>query len=211
MADTGHSNRRGRALTMHYLATFIRPPERRLTITILVVALVVAVICWYFGADAWHALLLGGGITTVGLIGMLAMTIQVGDSPWRNRGSSNQAGSRSDVAELSWSLRGGSGNAVVWRVRRIARQRLARYQLDLDNKADRPRIEQLIGRRAYLALAGGKRRPARLRTLYSCLDALDALAALDPAVSTPPTTVASSKRRRTLTFTTTRSRRARER
>lgn len=188
---------------MGYLRPLTRPPERRTTIGVLAVAFLLALIFWYFGADVWHAILIGAGITLVALLGWLAMAIQVGDSPWSSRGRSNHAGSRSDVSELSWSLRGNSGTAAVWRLRRIARQRLARHHLDLDNAADRPRIEQLIGRQAYVVLA--RRRQVRLRALLRCLDALSAI---DLARATTPAPRAG---RRTLTLTRPRLRRARER
>lgn len=196
---------------MGFLRQLTRPPERRTTIGVLAVAFLFALIFWYFGADVWHAILIGAGITLVALLGWLAMAIQVGDSPWSSRGRSNQAGSRSDISELSWSLRGNSGTAAVWRLRRIARQRLVRHHLDLDNAADRHRIEQLIGRQAYVVLARGRRRQVRLRALLRCLDALDALAAMDPADTVRAMTPAPRAGRRPLTFTRPRPRRARER
>jgi hypothetical protein len=196
---------------VRYPNSFARPPALRATIGVLAVALLFALIFWFFGANVWHAILIGAGITTVALLGWIAMTIQVGDSPWLSRGRSNRAGSRSDISELSWSLRGNSGTAAVWRLRRIARQRLARHHLDLDNALDRSRIEQLIGRRAYVVLARGRRRQVRLRALLRCLDALDVLAAIDPADTVRATTPAPRARRRPLTFTRPRQRSARER
>ena len=91
------------------------------------------------------------------------------------------------------------------RVRQLARQRLALHQLDLNDPADRPRIEQLIGHRAYAVLVRGERRPPFLRSFLHCLDALDAL---DP---TRPTASPSRSRRRSPNFTPHRLRRARER
>lgn len=195
---------------MRYLSSLVRPPDRRTSLGVLIAALLFALIFWFFGANVWHAILIGAGITTVALLGWLAMAIQVGDSPWLSRDRSNRAGSRSDISELSWSLRGNSGGAAVWRLRRVARQRLARHHLDLDKAADRPRIEQLIGRRSYQVLARSGRRATGLRALLRCLDTLDGLDALDPA-DTVRAAAMPRARRRTMTFTRPRPRRARER
>jgi hypothetical protein len=187
----------------------IRPPKRRATVRILILALLAAALCWYFGANALHAILIGGVVTTVGVIGLVASeTPDLIVIDWRSAGRPNRHGARSDVAELSWTLRGSFGRVgspAVWRARRLARQRLARHQLDLLNPADRPEIERLIGRRAYAVLVSGERRSPLLRTFVHCLDALDAL---DPArPSTPP----SGSRRRRPIVTRPRPRRARER
>jgi hypothetical protein len=187
----------------------LAPPERRATARVLILALLAAALCWYFGADAWHAILIGGVITTVGVIGLVASeTPDLITIDWRSVGRPNRHGARSDVAELSWTLRGSYGRVggpAVWRARRLARQRLAVYQLDLGNPADRPEIERLIGRRAYTVLVRGERRPPLLRTFVHCLDALDALDPTRP-VEPPP----GSRRRRAI-VTRPRPRRARER
>lgn len=192
----------------HGLAKHIRPPERRATIRVLLVALVVAVICWYFGADAWHSIVIGIALTTVGVT---AWAGTAGPAPrntdWRGDDRPKWNGARRDIAELSVSLRGrhGRGITAAWRVKRLARQRLALHQLDLDDPADRRQIVQLIGRRTYVILVRGERRPLRLRSLLYCLDVLDAL---DPARSAAPP---SRSRRRTPIFARQRPRRARER
>jgi hypothetical protein len=157
----------------------VRLPGRPTMVRILSVALLVAVIAWYFGADAWHSVLLGVGLTTLGLIFFLDTAgSELSDADWRGHGIGNREGARSDVTELSWSLRGSYGrvdNRAVWRIRGVARQRLLQYQLDLFNPADRRNIEQLIGRRAYVVLVRDARRPPWLRSFIHCLDALDAL------------------------------------
>ena len=161
------------------LREILRLPTRRETIRTLCAGVLIAAICWYFGADVWEAILFGGVLTTVGLIGLVGTAAtDLGNTDWRAGGRPNRDGARSEVAQLSWSLRGSYGRVgspAVWRARRLARQRLAVYQLDLGNPADRPEIERLIGRRAYAVLVRGERRPPLLRTFVHCLDALDAL------------------------------------
>jgi hypothetical protein len=178
-------------------------------IRVLLAALVVAAICWYFGADVWHSILFGLVLTTVGLVGSIGKSVPVhGDTGWRGGESRNRDGARNDVAELSWTLRttyGRVGNTAIWRVQRLAQQRLAMSRLDLRESADRPRIEELIGRRAYVILAPSARRPPRVRSLVHCLDVLDTL---DPA---RPARAALERRRWTSIFTSNLTRRARAR
>ncbi|MGH9090003.1 MAG: hypothetical protein ACRDZR_01270 [Acidimicrobiales bacterium] len=194
-------------MVVRYLTRFLQPPARRVTICVLIVALLVAAICWYFGADVWHSILLGSVITTVGVIGLVGATIDVADVSWRGGRRTNRNGSRSDVAELSWSLRGSHGrvgNSAMWRVQQLARRRLALHQLDLHDPADSRRIKQLIGRSAYTVLGRGDRRPPRLRSLLGCLDALEAL---DPTRTAAPL---PRSRRRTPIFSPDRPKRRRE-
>jgi hypothetical protein len=189
----------------HNLPGLIRLPGRRATTGVLVVALLVAAICWYLGANVWHSILLGVALTTLGLIG--TVNADLNDTGWRGGGRSSRHGARREVDELSWSLRGSYGRVsgrAAMRVQQLARHRLALLSLDLRDPADRPRIEQLIGRRAYTVVAPGKRRPPLLRSLLHCLDVLDAL---DP---TRPITSAGIGTR-TPEFTSHLRRRARER
>jgi hypothetical protein len=162
----------------------LRSLDRRATIRIILSALLITAVCWYFGADVWHSILIGSAVTTLGLIAFIA-----NDNPdftnarWQNVSRSNRHGARGDVAQLSWSLRGSYGrvgSGAVQRAQRLARQRLAQYQLDLLDPADRSGIEQMIGRHAYAVLVRGERRPPFLRSFIHCLNALDALGARQP-------------------------------
>lgn len=189
----------------------LRALDRRATIRILLTAMLIAAVCWYFGADVWHSILIGSALTTLGLIGLIGLIVN--DNPdfsntrWHSDSHSNRHGARRDVAQLSSSLRGSYGrvgSGAVLQAQRLARQRLALYQLDLLNPADRPRIEQMIGHHAYAVLVRGERRPPFLRSFIHCLNALDAL---DP---TRPIALRSRSRRRSPNFTPHRPRRARE-
>jgi hypothetical protein len=187
----------------------LRALNRRATIRILLVALLIAAVCWYFGADVSHSILIGSAVTTLGLIFSIANdNPDLTDSGWRSDSQTNQQGARREVAHLSQSLRGSHGRVgfgAVTQAQRLARQRLASYQLDLLNPADRSGIEQLIGHHAYAVLVRGERRPPFLRSFIHCLNALDAL---DPA---KPITLRSRSRRWSPSIATNAPRRPRER
>lgn len=162
------------------LRAMLRMPSRREAIQTLAAALVIALICWYFGVDVWHSILLGCAITVIGLACLAA-----GEAPdardlgWLPGKRERKAGSRNDVANLSASLRaswGYVGMTAEGRLKQIARRRLALEGLDLRNPDDRLAIEQRIGSTAYRALVHrrGTRRLS-LRTLVCCLDMLDAI------------------------------------
>jgi hypothetical protein len=186
----------------------LRAFNKRATIRVLLTTLLISAVCWYFGADVSHSIMIGIALTTLGLIFLVANdNPDFGRSDWRNDGHTNQQGARRDVAQLSRSLRGTYGRVGrggVMQAQRLAVQRLAEYQLDLLNSADRPRIELLIGHRAYAVLVRSERRPPFLRSFVSCLNALDAL---DP---TKPEVLPSRSRRWPLKFVPRRPRRARE-
>jgi hypothetical protein len=176
-------------MTTNMLARLGRRSERRSVAVTVFTALVLSAICWYFGADAWHSLLLGSAITAIAVTLCVAAAAEVNDTSWREV-RHGPTGSRHDVTDLSWSLRGGFGgvgHGGERRLKQIARQRLTLCHLDLASPADRPEIEQLIGRRAYRLLVRSDPRRMRLRSLLHCLDALDRLdAARDPVRWTRP-------------------------
>jgi hypothetical protein len=181
------------------MSAALQRPARRTAVRVTLIALLVAAICWFFGADVWHSILFGTVLTAVGLIVLRGLGPDVGTVSWRASGN-NRHGARRDVDQLSWAMRGSYGRvdgAAVWRVQRLAAQRLALHHLELQNAADRSRIEQLLGRRAYLLLARGERRPVSLRALLQCLDALDVLDALALTQPAPPL---QSSRSRKLTL-----------
>lgn len=155
-------------------------PSRRTSARILLTAALLGLICWYFGLDAWHSVLLGCAIVVAALAINFAAsaadaTVHIG---WRPRERLGNDGSRKDVSSLSWSLRGGwglVGPTAELRVRHIARHRLALEGLDLRNPAHRDAIERRIGTRLYRVLKPGSTRRLRTRTLVRCMDALDNL------------------------------------
>ena len=157
------------------------PPRRPEWRRVLVGGVLVAVICWYFGVDAWHSILLGCAITVTALACLLGMSAaDAREVSWHLVQRASRRGSRSDLVGLSAALRGGWGYvglSAEGRLQQIARQRLDLEGLDLRNPQHRAAIEQLIGTTAYRALAPGRRnRVIRLHRLVHCLDMLAAIA-----------------------------------
>jgi hypothetical protein len=161
------------------LNEMLQLPSRRETAEILGCAFVAAAICWYFGVDVWHAILLGCAITVTALAVLIGSAAPDAlDLSWRPGKRSQREGSRSDVANLSRSLRSGWGYVGLTaerQLQQIARRRLALEGLDLGNADHRPAIEQRIGAASYRVLVRPHGRMPTLRALISCLDALDAL------------------------------------
>lgn len=104
-------------------------------------------------------------------------------------------GKRSDIVQVSWSLRPvriGVGRvaprlrpvheAGVRRLRRFAARRLGTYGLDLGSPGDRAQVERMLGADVAAVLTSpGYDVP--LATVNACLDALEAL---DPDRKGPP-------------------------
>ncbi len=161
------------------ITELLRLPSRRELTTVLCAALAIAVVCWYFGADVWHSLLLGCAITVAALACLAATSApEVSSLDWRAGKRASSDGSRSDVVSLSASLRGGWGLVGLTaerQVRHIARRRLALEGLDLASPEHQAAIERRIGSSAYRILTRRSPRRLRMRTLIACLDALDAL------------------------------------
>lgn len=155
----------------------LRLPTRREAARGVGTAVLAAAICWYFGVNVWHAILLGCASTVASFAVMNgASTHEFRDLSWRDK-SGSRVGSRNDVARLAESLRSGwepVGLTAERRLREIARHRLALEGLDLRNDDHRAAIERRIGTRAYRILSNSGKRP-RLRSLVYCLDVLDAL------------------------------------
>lgn len=81
----------------------------------------------------------------------------------------------SEVARLAWSINsrtGIAGNAVVRRIDRVLRRRLARWGLDLDDHDHHDRIDLLLGADVRTLLL---RREVRRTDIDRVLDALDRL------------------------------------
>jgi hypothetical protein len=157
--------------------TFLRSSRLKPTVLVLGGGVVVAAACWFFGTDAWHAITIGGCLGAIGVA-----WVAVPDHPnvsWRDDDVTSRKGARSDVVNLSWSLRPRYGrvqHTVLRRVQGVARYRLSERQLDLLDPLDRPEIERLIGSAAYAVLSSSGSRPPLLRSIVRCLDILDALA-----------------------------------
>lgn len=154
-------------------------PDRRAGLRILGAATTVALICWYFGVDVLHAIMLGATITVIGFACLIVGTTpQTRDLRWRGRRAARGSGSRSDVSNLSGALRGSwgqVGRTAERRLWQLARRRLGLEGLDLQNPRDREAIELRLGRPMYRVLMRAGKGGMRMRTLGQCLDRLDAL------------------------------------
>jgi hypothetical protein len=161
------------------LGELVRLPTRRDLLGTLGVGILIAAICWFFGVDVWHAILLGCAITVTALACLVgASAPDAGDLSWRPGKRASREGSRNDVSSLSASLRadwGLVGLTAERRLHQIARRRLALEGLDLHDPDHRLAIERLIGTQAYRALVRPKGGRLRQRTLIHSLDMLDAI------------------------------------
>lgn len=140
-------------------------------------ALLIALVCWYFGVDVWHALLLGAAVTVIVLAAGAASSASDAALPsWRPSERRGAGGSRGDVEAMAWSLRGSWGRIGLTaerELRRVARRRLALEGLDLANPAHRGEIQALVGEQVYRVLTRERWGRVSLRTLERTLDALD--------------------------------------
>jgi hypothetical protein len=139
---------------------------------------IVAIVCWYFGADVWHAIAIAACVCAAGVA--WAAWPEERATPWHDH-DEWQSGGRSDVVRLSWSLyrrRGRASAEALRRVQAIGRRRLALRQLDPLDPSHAPAIERLLGGEALAVLRSSERDsapPPTMRSLVHCLDALDAL------------------------------------
>ncbi len=160
------------------LTRAFRPPRRRETFIATGLAVAAAAICWYFGVDVWHSILLGCAITVLILAVAVASSAPIPEDRTPDHVRKRADGSRSDVAILSGSLRVGWGTVGLTaerRLHKIAVRRLALEGLYLDNPEHRDLIERRIGTRVYRTLTRTNRRGMRRKTLVHCLAVLDAL------------------------------------
>nr|WP_274635754.1 hypothetical protein [Microbacterium bovistercoris] len=112
---------------------------------------------------------LAGGIAWAGFAG--------GDRPLYARTHAEpRPGTRSDMTQIAWSLRGRNGeisDSGVKRLRAFARARLGRHGLDLDDERDAAQIRVRLGPAGADPLLGGHVRS--IAEVERCLDALEAL------------------------------------
>lgn len=153
---------------------------RRRLVLVVVVAILIGAVCWYFGMDVPHAVTVTVALLAVGAAWLAADGEDAAD--WESGSAAPGEGVRQDVSRLAWSLRAhrtGIPAAGLRRVHQLAAGRLARRGLDVDSAADRAAIERMLGRAAYGVLHPGDRR-VRLSTVIACLDALDRLETPSP-------------------------------
>jgi hypothetical protein len=149
---------------------------RRL-VPVIVVAIVVGGVVWFFGLGVLPAVVVALAIGAVGTV-LRLVTAEMPSRDWPPPPPPITDGARREAFELSWALRTRSGivdDRIVVRVRSIAANRLAFRHLDLDNPAHRSSIERLVGAQVYNLLTSSDGRYVRLTTILGTLEVLDSL------------------------------------
>ncbi|MGC5166731.1 hypothetical protein [Luteimicrobium sp. DT211] len=153
----------------------IRGPRERRALTVVVLPVLATVVPWYLGVDPWHALCFGAVTLAIAVLWRGAPDWD--DAAWRPGSRPAATGVRDDVARLAAAV--GRGRASVHqpalrRLRGVARTRLARHGVDLDDPADAPRVVALLGRHAPAVLSSGATE-VRRAAFVACVDALERL------------------------------------
>jgi hypothetical protein len=142
---------------------------RRNVVGVVVLAVIVGAVLWFFGLGVVPALGVTGAIVAVGLVWLGARD---GESlAWPTPPVRFAAGARRDVQEIAWALRsrGGVPERLLVRVRDVARRRLrAAHRLDLDDPGDQDAIARLLPP-DVLAVLRSPRRPELTLASYSAL------------------------------------------
>ena len=165
---------------------------RRL-VPVIVVAILVGAVTWFFGLGVMPAIVVVLAVGAVGTV-LRLLVLQTPNRDWPPPPPPKTDGARREASELSWAMRTRSGvvdDRIVHRVRSIAVNRLAMRHLDLDNPAHRQPIERLVGPQVYDLLTSGEGRNVRITTVLATLEVLDSLAASRPANAIPSLTVRS--------------------
>ncbi len=142
---------------------------------VIAAAIVAGVGSWFFGSGILPAIVIGIGIGTVALVLRLA-SVNSGARDWPPPPPVVRDGSRHESSDLSWAIRGRDGavdDRIVGRIRRIAADRLAARQLDLENPAHAEQIQRLIGSSTYDVLMKPAVHAVRISDVLGMLDILD--------------------------------------
>ncbi|WP_200903881.1 hypothetical protein [Microbacterium sp. GCS4] len=155
--------------------------RRRILVLVVGAVLVVAVPLLLTAVGAPYDFALSWALLAVALMLLTRPTLVDESGAWPPPAPSSSA-QGSDVSRLAWSINsrtGIAGHAVIRRVDRVLRRRLARHGLDPEDPADRLRIDELLGT-GVLDLI--RAREVRGADVERVLDALDRL----PEQGSPP-------------------------
>lgn len=150
-------------------------PRERRVFTVVSLPVLAALVPWFLGVDPWHALAFGAVTLTIAVLWRGAPDWD--DAAWRPGTRPAATGVRDDVSRLAAAVgrrRTVDGAPALRRLRAVARVRLARHGVDLDDPADAPRVAALLGRSAPAVLRAGAGHVRRTDYL-SCLGALERL------------------------------------
>ncbi len=173
---------------MRMLAALFRRPRRARTIVLLLLAALAGAGIWYIGLDLAHSIGVGAAVLGVGLV--LTAVSDLDDATWERSPAAGHEGGRQDIVRLSWALnsrRDWVGDGAQRRARDIARRRLGRLGLDLDDPEHGPAIESLVGLEGYAILRPWRTRQASIAALSRTLHALERLDARPPRPTSPDT------------------------
>lgn len=148
----------------------------------IIVGAIAGVGSWFFGLPLIPAIVVGLVIAAVGVV-LRTIVLPTDNREWPPAPPEPNDGTRHEVPELAWALRAPGGfvdDRIVDRVRMLGSRVLARRHLDVDDPADRSRIETLVGAPLFTVLAS-PRAQLTLPALLSVLESLEKLEASDPA------------------------------
>ncbi len=149
---------------------------RRLAVCVALGA-AVGLVTWLAGMDAGHALGLAGAVAAVGCC--VAMLGDRGAVAWPPEPPTPREGLRRDVAQLGWAVqtrRGIAAPEAVRRLRSVAGQALALHGHDLDDPAQRPAVEAMLGADGMAILRRGGAETPRTGVFEAILARLERLA-----------------------------------
>lgn len=137
-------------------------------------AALIGIVLWVAGV-AWPFAVAAG---VLALAVVLAWVTQLDTAPplYAQLPGEPRPGTRSQVAQTAWSLRGRHGqvgDAGRKRLRSFAASRLARHGLDLQDAAAAEAIRAAVGDRAWAVLDGAG--SIRLADIDHCVDRLESL------------------------------------
>lgn len=151
-------------------------PARRRVVEVLVVAVVVAAVGWFFGLAVVQATLVAAVITAVGLTWS---AVRDDDRlTWPSPPVHIPRGARRDVQGLAWSFRsrGGIPERPVARLRDAARHLLLLHHgIDLDDPDARPAVERLLPPEVVRVLLSPRHPELDLAAFATLLTAVEAL------------------------------------
>ncbi|RKR76261.1 hypothetical protein [Frondihabitans australicus] len=155
---------------------FFAPPLRRLSVAVIVFAVVIGGVVWYFGLGIPQSALVAVAFAAVGATWI---AVQEGEKiDWPKPPARRTPGARRDLETLSWSMktRGGVGGQSLARVREATRHRLLfLYGLDLYDPADREAVERYLAPGVVRILLTPSQNNLNLSTFTRCLTALERL------------------------------------